>query len=122
MVVAPISSIPLIPIMSNVWGWQLTGIISIIGWTIGAVLVFILCRRFGVDIIKKLIPLNDMYAIENKIPKENLFWVVLFLRMVIPADILSYALGLFSKIKFWPYTIATFFGIIPAAFLLAYIV
>jgi len=121
MVVAPISSIPLIPLMSNIWGWQLTGIISIIGWTIGAIIVFIICRRYGVDIIKKLIPLNDIYAIEKKIPQENLFWVVLFLRMIIPVDILSYALGLFSKIKFWPYTITTFIGIIPAAFLLAYV-
>ena len=41
--------------------------------------------------------------------------------MIIPVDILSYALGLFSKIKFWPYVIATFIGVIPVTFLLAYI-
>jgi uncharacterized membrane protein YdjX (TVP38/TMEM64 family) len=121
MVVAPITSIPLIPLMSNIWGWVFTGVISIIGWTIGAIIVFLLCRRYGVDIIKKLISLNDIYALEKKFPKENLFLIVLFLRMIIPVDILSYALGLFTKMKFWPYTIATFIGIIPAAFLLAYV-
>lgn len=41
--------------------------------------------------------------------------------MIIPADILSYVLGLFSKIKFWPYFFATIIGMIPAAFLLSYL-
>ena len=41
--------------------------------------------------------------------------------MVIPVDILSYALGLFSRIKFWPYAIASFIGIIPGVVLFAYV-
>lgn len=121
MVVAPISSIPLIPLMSNTWGWKITGVVSIIGWTIGAIIVFWLCRKYGVKIVGKLISLEGIRSFEKKIPEENLFYTVLLLRMVIPVDILSYFLGLFSKIKFWPYTIATFIGIIPAAFLLSYV-
>tara|TARA_Y100000310_G_scaffold142407_1_gene141943 strand:+ start:7875 stop:8528 length:654 start_codon:yes stop_codon:yes gene_type:complete len=121
MVVAPISSIPLIPLMSNVWGWKVTGAVSIIGWTLGSIIVFWICRLWGVKIVGRLISLRQVHAWESKIPQENLFFVVFWLRMIIPVDILSYALGLFSKIKFWPYTIATFLGVIPAAFALAYL-
>lgn len=121
IVVAPISSIPLIPLVSNIWGWQLAGIINVVGWTLGSVVVFFLTRRYGVEIIKRLISIKQIYYFENKIPKENLFLVVFLLRMVVPVDILSYALGLFSKIKFWPFVFTTVLGIIPGAFALAYV-
>ena len=121
IVVAPISSISLIPLVSNIWGWQLAGIINVVGWTLGSVVVFFLTRRYGVEIIKRLISIKQIYYFENKIPKENLFLVVFLLRMVVPVDILSYALGLFSKIKFWPFVFTTVLGIIPGAFALAYV-
>jgi len=121
MVVAPISSIPLIPIMSNIWGWKITGFISVVGWTVGSIVVFWLCRRYGVKIIGRLVSLRSIESFERKIPEDRIFYMVLLLRMVIPVDILSYVLGLFSKIRFWPYVVATFIGIIPPAFLLAYL-
>jgi len=121
IVVAPISSIPLIPLVSAVWGWKLAGLITIVGWTLGSIVAFLLARRYGVRIVRGLIPLEKIYYIENKIPEENLFLAVIFLRMIIPVDILSYVLGLFSKIKFLPYVIATVVGIIPAVFILIYI-
>ncbi len=121
IVVAPISSIPLIPLVSNIWGWKLAGAVSVIGWTLGSIIAFLLARKYGVKIVKRLIPLSQIHHIEDKIPEKNLFLSVLFLRMIIPVDILSYALGLFSKIKFWPYVIATFIGVIPVTFLLAYV-
>jgi len=121
IVVAPLSSIPLIPLMSNLWGWKFTGVISVIGWTLGSIIAFLLARKYGVNIVKRLISLEQIHKIENKIPKEHLFLSVIFLRMIIPVDILSYALGLFSKIRFWPYVVATFIGVIPVTFLLSYL-
>jgi len=59
--------------------------------------------------------------LEKKIPKENLFLGIIFLRMVIPVDILSYALGLFSKIKTRDYLLATIIGVSPFAFIFAYL-
>lgn len=120
-VVAPISSIPLIPIVSNIWGWQITGAVSVIGWTLGAIAIFIISRKYGKNIVKRIISLETLEKIEKVIPKENPILLIIFLRLIIPVDILSYALGLFSKIKFWPYTIATFIGVIPFAFALAYL-
>ena len=40
--------------------------------------------------------------------------------MVLPVDILSYALGLFTTIKTWKYILATFIGVIPFAFIFSY--
>jgi uncharacterized membrane protein YdjX (TVP38/TMEM64 family) len=121
IVIAPISSIPLIPLVSNIWGWKLAAAISIIGWTLGSIIAFLLARKYGVKIVKRLIPLKQIYFIESKIPEGNLFFAVIFLRMIIPVDILSYALGLFTKIKFWPYALATFIGVIPVTLILAYV-
>jgi len=51
MVVAPISSIPLIPLISNTWGWKVTGALNLIGWTLGGVVVFFICRRWGLELL-----------------------------------------------------------------------
>ena len=43
------------------------------------------------------------------------------MRMILPVDVLSYLLGLFSKVDLKTYTLATFIGVIPFAFILSYI-
>ena len=53
-------------------------------------------------------------------PKEDQFWTMVFLRMILPVDILSYALGIFSNVKFGPYVASTLLGKIPLIFLLSY--
>ncbi len=120
IVFVPLNSIPLVPIASNIWGPFNTSLINIFSWTLGSTIVFLISRKWGVSIIGKLISLKDLHKIENKLPKENKFWSIVFLRMVVPVDILSYALGLFSNIKFRSYFLATFIGVIPFAFIFAY--
>lgn len=120
-VFAPISAVPLLPLMSETYGWFVAGLLSIIGWTIGSVIAFILARKYGAPLVRKLISLEKISDIENKIPEDNFFWSIVFLRMVLPADILSYVLGLFSKVKFNTYFWATLIGITPFAFILAYL-
>ncbi|MFQ5531808.1 MAG: TVP38/TMEM64 family protein, partial [Candidatus Nanoarchaeia archaeon] len=121
IVIAPVSMLPLITIATNLWGIIPTVILNVTGWTIGSLIAFLLARKYGVPIVKRLISLDKIYAIEKKIPQENLFWSVVFFRMVIPADILSYALGLFSKMKTSHYTLATLIGVTPFAFVFAYL-
>lgn len=121
VVIAPISMVPLIPIASNLWGWFNAGIINIIGWGIGSFIVFFICRRYGVPLVKRFVSLKKINSFEKKIPKENLFLDIVLLRMIIPVDILSYALGLFSKVKFRVYAIATIIGLIPFAFVFSYL-
>ncbi|HDK41995.1 MAG TPA: hypothetical protein ENG87_01345, partial [Candidatus Pacearchaeota archaeon] len=68
IVVAPVTTLPLIPIASNLWGWVLTGLISIFAWSFGAWVAFVIGRKYGVQIIKKFISLKDIYRIEKKVP------------------------------------------------------
>jgi len=65
--------------------------------------------------------LEKISEIESKIPEKNLFWSIVFLRMVFPVDVLSYVLGLFSRVKFGTYFWASLIGIIPFAFVLSYV-
>jgi len=58
IVIAPISTLPLITLPSILWGWFIAGILSIIGWTIGAIIAFVIARKYGVSIVKKFIPIE----------------------------------------------------------------
>ena len=121
VVIVPFNAVPLFPIASNIFGWLLTAILSIVGWTIGALIAFGLARKYGVILIKKFISLEQIGKYEKLIPEENIFWSIVFLRIAVPVDILSYVLGLFSHIKFRTYAIATLIGVSPAAFIFAYV-
>lgn len=121
IVIAPISVLPLMPVASNLWGITLAVGLSVIGWTTGSIIAFILARKYGVDLIKRFVSLKEIFRFENKIPENHLFLSIIFLRMVLPPDILSYALGLFSKMKLRDYIIATIIGLIPFAFVWAYL-
>ena len=120
VVVAPISAIPLMPLASGLYGWFLAGVLSIMGWTLGAVISFQISRKYGVDLVKKIIPLKKIHNFEKFIPDEHLFMTVVFLSMVVPVDGLSYFIGLFSRMSLKSFTIATIIGIIPFSFILAY--
>ena len=121
VVIVPFNAVPLFPIASNIFGWLLTAILSIVGWTIGALIAFGLARKYGVILIKKFISLEQIGKYEKLIPEENIFWSIVFLRIAVPVDILSYVLGVFSRIKFRTYAIATLLGIIPGAFAFSYV-
>lgn len=121
IVIAPISTMPMIPVASNLWGGFTAGVLSIIGWTIGSMIAFIIARKYGVKIVKWIIPIEKIARFEKSLPEENIFWTIVFLRMVIPVDILSYALGLFSKMKTNRYFFATLIGVTPFAFVFAYL-
>jgi uncharacterized membrane protein YdjX (TVP38/TMEM64 family) len=121
VVLVPISTLPLLPIVSSLWGWVVAALLSIVSWTIGALIAFWIAREYGSPLIKKFIPINKIQKLEKKIPRENFFWSVVFLRMVLPVDILSYALGLLSKMKTGSYMLATLIGVAPFAFVLSYL-
>ncbi|MGK0209090.1 MAG: putative membrane protein YdjX (TVP38/TMEM64 family) [Patescibacteria group bacterium] len=121
IVFAPISSLPLIAVAANLWGVTVAAIASIIGWTIGSVIVFYLCRAFGIGLIEKYIPIKHFYLIEKRLSNENTFFALILLRMTIPVDILSYALSLLTKISFKTYLLTTIIGVTPFAFIYAYL-
>lgn len=121
IVLAPVSVLPVLPLAVGLWGWKVAALISVLGWSVGAGIAFLLARRYGVPLVEKFIPIKDLNKLENRIPEEHIFLTVVFLRMVVPVDGLSYFLGLFSKMKFIPYMIATVIGIIPFTIFFAYL-
>jgi len=120
IVFAPISSLPLTFLAANLWGIFISAILSIVGWVVGAMIAFILARKYGVTLIRRVVSLKKLNKIESKIPAEDVFWGIVVMRMVLPVDILSYALGLFSKISFRRYMLATLIGVTPFAFIFSY--
>ena len=120
-VVAPLSSIPLIPILAKSWGIGWTVFWSVLGWSSGSFVVFYISRRFGVNLIGRFIDIEAIRKRFGVLPEHNQFWFLIFLRMTIPVDVLSYALGLFSDVKWKMYASTTVLGAIPMTFVLAYI-
>lgn len=120
VVLAPISALPLIPLVSNIWGGIITAILSIIGWVVGSQIAFLLARKYGKPFVEKLFPIEKINSFENYFTSKNLFWTIVFLRIMLPVDILSYALGLFSKIKSNTFFFATLIGVAPFGFIFSY--
>lgn len=120
VVVAPLTIIPLIPVASVVFGPFWAGVYVIIGWFLGSVVDFILAREFGKPIVKKFISLKTIEKYENYIPEKMEFWWIVLLRAIVQVDVLSYALGLFSRVSLWKYSLATFVGMVPMAFVISY--
>ncbi len=68
VVLAPMSTLPLIPLASKMWGGFMAGILSVAGWTIGAQIVFLLARHFGKPLVKKIVSLDRLRGIEDRVP------------------------------------------------------
>lgn len=118
--VIPLDIVFLIPLGALVWGPIPTALMSITGWVLGSMAAFLVARLLGASVVEKLVGLRRIREIETRIPKRNLFWTVVFLRLSISVDILSYALGLFSTIEWKPYALATLIGVAPFGFYFSY--
>jgi uncharacterized membrane protein YdjX (TVP38/TMEM64 family) len=118
--VIPLDIVFLIPLGVSLWGPVPTGFLMISGWTIGAGLAFLLARRYGLPIVERLVGTKRIFKVGERIPPGELFWSIVFLRMVVPVDILSYALGLFSRISLQKYLLATALGITPFGFFFSF--
>ena len=118
IVVAPLTTVPFLPIASNVFGWQLTAFLSIISWTTGSMIAFLIGKKYGKGFVKKYSSMD--IGLEKLISKKHLFFVIVVLKIAIPTDIISYSLGIFTNIKTKMF-FQTSIGIIPNAFFLAYL-
>lgn len=119
-VLAPVNTLPLIPVATTLWGGLITAILSITAWTLGAIISFIIARNYGKPYLEKYSDLEKIAKYENILGTKYVFWNIIALRMMIPVDILSYAIGLFSSVKLSTYSLATLIGVSPFAFVLAY--
>jgi uncharacterized membrane protein YdjX (TVP38/TMEM64 family) len=116
----PGATLPLIPIASHVWGRIPAALVTTAGWTAGSMIAFLIARRWGYPIVQRITSVRRIREAKRFIP-ENLFWSVVLIRLIMPMDVISYVLGLFTDIGWAEYLLATALGLTPSAFLLAYL-
>lgn len=120
VVFMPVTVMPIIPMASASLGPLIIALLSIVGWTIGAVIAFLIARHVGRPIVEKWVSLERVDTFIAKATPRSKFLIIVLLRLTIPVDVASYALGLTRTIGFLEYTLATFVGVIWFSFAFAY--
>jgi uncharacterized membrane protein YdjX (TVP38/TMEM64 family) len=92
------------------------------GATLGAALAFLVARFIARDKIEAMARRNTKFQrIDNAIGKQGAKLVFLLrLSPVIPFNLSNYFYGL-TGVKFWPYVLASWIGMMPGTFLYVYI-
>ena len=92
------------------------------GATFGASLAFLIARFIAREKIEAIARRNETFRkIDNAIGKEGAMLIFLLrLSPVIPFNLSNYFYGL-TAVRFWPYALASWIGMMPGAFLYVYI-
>jgi uncharacterized membrane protein YdjX (TVP38/TMEM64 family) len=92
------------------------------GATIGAVLAFLVARFIARKKVEVIAQRNDKFRkIDDAIGKQGAKLIFLLrLSPVVPFNLSNYFYGL-TGVKFWPYVLATWIGMMPGTFLYVYI-
>jgi uncharacterized membrane protein YdjX (TVP38/TMEM64 family) len=93
-----------------------------VGATLGASLAFLVARFIARDKVEAIAKRNEKFRrIDNAIGKQGAKLVFLLrLSPVIPFNLSNYFYGL-TGVKFWPYVLASWIGMMPGTFLYVYI-
>ena len=92
------------------------------GATFGASLAFLIARFIAREKIEAITRRNETFRkIDNAIGKEGAMLIFLLrLSPVIPFNLSNYFYGL-TAVRFWPYVLASWIGMMPGTFLYVYI-
>src|SRR5215467_14246459 len=92
------------------------------GATIGASLAFLVARFIARDKIEAIAQQNEKFRnIDNAIGKQGAKLIFLLrLSPVIPFNLSNYFYGL-TSVKFWPYVLASWIGMLPGTLLYVYL-
>jgi uncharacterized membrane protein YdjX (TVP38/TMEM64 family) len=119
-VVIPFFNFPAFLLAGALWPPPIAATLGILGWSMGAAVVFYVVRTVKKPLLRRFISLNKIEEYERRISNVEKFWNIVLLRMFVPVDVLSYALALFTKISFMRYMTATIIGITPFAIIFSY--
>lgn len=119
-IVAPLNTLTLVPFASAIFGWEIIFVILVISWTVGATMAFLIARRFGLPALRALGIVDEAASLSDKIPREHMFSGLVLLRIFMPVDVLSYAVGLLIPMPLWQYVLATAIGVTPFSFIWSY--
>lgn len=121
VVFAPLTVMPLIPMAAMTLGPLATALLSIVGWTLGAVISFLIARYVGRPFFARFVSLDAIDAFTASLPPRTRFLAIVLVRLTTPVDIASYALGLAKGIGLIEYTLATAIGVTWFSFAFAYL-
>ncbi len=121
IVAVPVSAVPLIALGVQVWGVWVTVLLSVVGWTWGAVMAFWIARYFGEPLVRHLLSEDIRFQIEHYVTHHRIFWTIAVLRAILPFDGLSYVLGLIPHVRFGTFLAATVIGLVPFCVTMAYL-
>ncbi len=119
---------PLVPLPASVMtitgglvfgpGWGVAAAVA--GATLRACAAFAVARRLGRGAVAKLMK-GRIAALDEKMGADS-FNTVLLIRLIpnLPFDVQNYGLGL-TRVRFAPYALATFLGILPGSFVYVYL-
>jgi uncharacterized membrane protein YdjX (TVP38/TMEM64 family) len=121
-VLVPVASnLPLVPLLVPAFGPWWTAAWLLLGWLLGAVASFALGRAARQAVLRWLPSVQRHADIDRLIHPRHRLISLVALRMTFPVDVLSYALGLFSRLTTWPQVAySTLFGAAPFALLFAW--
>lgn len=97
-VLAPmLTNLPLVPLAVLAWGSAWTALMLLAGWVLGAAISFGLGRHARPFILRHFPSVSRHANIDRLIHPRHRVGSLILLRMTFPVDVLSYALGLFSR-------------------------
>ena len=120
IIFAPLGTGFLLPVAANSYGPILAAVYSILGWTIGSVVAFWIARHLGHRKVKETTFIRRLKAYESAISEYHFYTLIVLLRMALPVDVVSYALGFMSKIGYKAFLVTTVLGITPLAFVFTF--
>lgn len=119
-VIAPITTVLIVPASAGFVGPVIAGAAAWLGWFLGSLIAFYIARRFGRPLLQRFVSLKKIEQYEAYVPERVSLLTLIFLRMIIPPDILSYTIGTISTMRWRPYILGTLIGLAPFAFIGAY--
>lgn len=91
------SNLPLVPLAVLAWGPGWTALLLLVGWIAGSVFSFLLGRHTRGWILRRFPSVQRHADIDRLVHPNHRLASLISLRMTFPVDVLSYALGLFSR-------------------------
>ena len=103
------------------FGWRAVPVVSV-GATVGAALAFLVARYLARERVASFAGRNERFrAIDEAVGEQGARLIgLLRLSPVIPFNVSNYFYGL-TSVKFWPYVLATWLGILPGGCLYVYL-
>lgn len=122
VVISPLPSAPIAMVAGAMFGPVLGTIYVVAGAEAGAIGAFFLARFAAYDWVRRWGAAQQVLRYLERRKSENWLTFVVFASRLAPFvsfDAVSYAAGV-TPLSFWRFALATFFGVLPVSFLLAY--